>query len=176
MLGVVGNACCTAALPLAPRSFGAQALLLAFGGLVEPGALVDAFVMRSLAWAGAAGAAAKARAFGAFSWSAAAPLFGALSSQLGIPALFWAYCAMNLCVCLPVVLLLPIEAAYREVSASDSATFSTAAPGAGPAPAPQESFVRRARHALGGSEPSSRLLRFCAPVIALVGFQMGIGQ
>ena len=122
--GMLGNAA-TAALPLVPRSFGAQAVLLALGGLVEPGSLVDAFVMRSLAWAGVASAAARARAFGALSWAAAAPLFGALSTTYGLPTLFWAYCALNIFVAAPVILLLPIDAAYAAVAAPAAAATAT---------------------------------------------------
>ena len=125
--GMLGNAAATAALPLIPRSFGAQAVLLALGGLVEPGSLVDAFVMRSLAWAGVASAAARARAFGALSWAAAAPLFGALSTTYGLPTLFWAYCALNIFVAAPVILLLPIDAAYAAVAARAAPAAAAAA-------------------------------------------------
>ena len=204
--GMLGNAAATAALPLVPRSFGAQAVLLALGGLVEPGSLVDAFVMRSLAWAGVASAAARARAFGALSWAAAAPLFGALSTSYGLPTLFWAYCALNVFVAAPVILLLPIDAAYAAVAApaapaaaataaaATTATAATAAttattaavatsgdiatstaPPAAPPPAAPLSFARRARDALCGREACSVQLRFCVPMVALVGFQMGVG-
>ena len=212
--GMLGNAAATAALPLVPRSFGAQAVLLALGGLVEPGSLVDAFVMRSLAWAGVASAAARARAFGALSWAAAAPLFGALSTTYGLPTLFWAYCALNIFVAAPVILLLPIDAAYAAVAAraapaaaaaaatTAAATTATAAnaattattaataagatrgdiaastaapPPSAPPPAAPLSFARRARDALCGREARSVQLRFCVPMVALVGFQMGVG-
>ena len=217
--GMLGNAVATAALPLVPRSFGAQAVLLALGGLVEPGSLVDAFVMRSLAWAGVASAAARARAFGALSWAAAAPLFGALSTTYGLPTLFWTYCALNVFVAAPVVLLLPIDAAYAAVAAPaapadataaattttvattaataatiavaattaataastavaarcDIATTTAAPPPTTPPPAAPLSFARRARGALCGHEARSVELRFCVPMVALVGFQMGVG-
>jgi hypothetical protein len=210
--GTLGNAAAIAALPLVPRSFGAQAVLLALGGLVEPGSLVDAFVMRSLAWAGVSSAAARARAFGALSWAAAAPLFGALSTTYGLPTLFWAYCALNVFVAAPVILLLPIDAAYAAVSAcavpadattpaitattattatttttattattiavaasGDIATTTAAPPPTTPPPAAPLSFAQRARGALCGHETRSVQLRFCVPMVALVGFQMGIG-
>ena len=203
VVGMLGNAVATAALPFAPRSFGAQAVLLMVGGLIEPGSLVDAFVMRSLAWAGVASAAARARAFGALSWAAAAPLFGALSTTYGLPTLFWTYCALNVFVAAPVILLLPIDAAYAAVAApaapadataagtttttatattstavaasGDIATSTAAPPPAAPPAAAPLSFARRARGALCGHEARSVQLRFCVVMVALVGFQMGVG-
>ena len=207
VVGMLGNAVATAALPFAPRSFGAQAVLLMVGGLIEPGSLVDAFVMRSLAWAGVASAAARARAFGALSWAAAAPLFGALSTTYGLPTLFWTYCALNVFVAAPVILLLPIDAAYAAVAApaapadataagtttttttttataatttavaanGDIATSTAAPPPATPPAAAPLSFARRARGALCGREARSVQLRFCVVMVALVGFQMGVG-
>ena len=208
VVGMLGNAVATAALPFAPRSFGAQAVLLMVGGLIEPGSLVDAFVMRSLAWAGVASAAARARAFGALSWAAAAPLFGALSTTYGLPTLFWTYCALNVFVAAPVILLLPIDAAYAAVASpaapsdataagtttttatatatatatttavaanGDIATSTAAPPPATPPAAAPLSFARRARGALCGREARSVQLRFCVVMVALVGFQMGVG-
>ena len=111
----VVNSLAIASLTLAPSSRLAQAGCLVVGALSDCGTLVDAFVMRSLAWAGKAGAAPGARSWGAVSWCIAAPLCGLLADSLGIAALFYAYSLLQLLL-LPVILLLPIREAYSNVT------------------------------------------------------------
>ena len=189
--GSLINAVAIAALPLVPRSLVAQAALLVVGSLSEQSSLVDAFVQRSLAWAGLAGSQPTARAFGALTWAASAPIFGELVQLFGLPFLFRLYGVLVACVAMPIVLALPISAAYAhtdrhhtgdtggtgdadeappEVAAS-SATTAAAATVA----APPLSFTRRLRAALCGEGAASRRLRFCMLLITMVGFQMGIG-
>ena len=57
----------------------------------------------------------------------------------------------------------------------DIATTTAAPPPTTPPPAAPLSFARRARGALCGHEARSVELRFCVPMVALVGFQMGVG-
>ena len=107
------NGMAVAALTLQPTSTACQAVVLGLCSITDTGSLLDAFVMRSLAWSGSAAAAPKARAWGALTWCAAAPLFGVIAQGLGISALFRAYGCFQL-VALPVCLLLPISQAYGE--------------------------------------------------------------
>ena len=154
------NGATVAALTLAPRSSGAQAALLALCGLTETGSLIDAFVMRSLAWAGAVSAAPRARAWGAFTWCLCAPAFGALAEQFGISTLFMAYGMLQLAG-VPICLMLPISQAYTIESLTTSA--------------PTTSFAKRLHRALCSGSAGSRQLLFSMPVFVLVGLQLGIG-
>ena len=184
--GSLINAVAIAALPLVPRSLVAQAVLLVVGSLSEQTSLVDAFVQRSLAWAGLAGSQPTARAFGALTWAASAPIFGELVQLFGLPFLFRMYAVLVACVAMPIVLALPISAAYAqtdrlhsgdtgdageapsEMAESGSTTAEASA-------APPLSFTRRLRAAVCGEGAPSRRLRFCMVLISMVGFQMGIG-
>jgi len=109
------NGLAVAALTLQPESATSQGLLLGLCGLTETGSLLDAFVMRSLSWAGAAASAPRARAWGALTWCVAAPLFGTIAERFGIATLFRAYGCFQL-LALPVCLMLPIAQAYGETS------------------------------------------------------------
>jgi MFS family permease len=121
------NSLAVAALTLQPESAISQGLLLGLCGLTETGSLLDAFVMRSLSWAGAANSAPRARAWGAFTWCVAAPLFGTIAQRLGIATLFRAYGCFQL-LALPVCLLLPIAQAYGEETPGARTAAATASP------------------------------------------------
>ena len=198
------NGFAVAALTLRPHSAAWQACFLGMGSLTETGALLDAFVMRSLSWAGRAEAAPRARAWGALTWCATAPLFGAISQSWGIATLFSAYGGLQLCG-LPFCLMLPISEAYGEEQSGmraapitpvksdrEAEVLEPSGAKAGPndkssvedvgarsssaTPAVvQSSFDRRVRGAVGGSGKGSRELRFAMPLLVLVGLQMGIG-
>ena len=184
--GSLVNAVAVAALPLVPRSFLAQAALLVVGSLSEQTSLVDAFVQRSLAWAGLAGSQPTARAFGALTWAAAAPIFGELVQLFGLSFLFRLYGVLVACVAMPIVLALPISAAYAHTDSLHSgdtgdageatpeagtSSTTTAAAVASAAPPPL-SFARRLRAAVCGEGAASSRLRFCMLLITMVGFQV----
>lgn len=121
------NGLAVAALTLQPESATSQGLLFGLCGLTETGSLLDAFVMRSLSWAGAAASAPKARAWGALTWCVAAPLFGTIAERFGIATLFRAYGCFQL-LALPVCLMLPIAQAYGETSPAVRTAAASAFP------------------------------------------------
>ena len=104
------NAAAMAALTLWPRTLWWQLLCLVVTGACETG-LIDAIIIRTLAWSGMASAAPRTRAFGALSWVTLAPFYGWFAREYGIAWLFKLYAPLTL-ASLPICLVLPVRQAY----------------------------------------------------------------
>ena len=177
-----------AALTLFPSSIPWQATCFALSSLTDSSSLVDAMVVRSLAWVGRSDLAPRSRAFGAVSWCAAGPGVGLLARTYGIATIFRIYPILIL-LNLPATAALPTKRAYAAQTPSDPPTKSAAAPDApaaapaaveadaAPAPAavteasePRRSFVRRALLVLNSTRTLLLLL-----LVVLTGVHFGVG-
>lgn len=123
------NGAAVAAATVFPASLPWQSACFALAALSDPSSLVDAMVMRSLAWAGRRDLASRSRACGAISWCAAGPVVGILAREYGVALLFQIYPLLVL-LNLPAVALLPTRRAYApqaHTSAPPSSTCTAAA-------------------------------------------------
>ena len=141
LIASVLNACTVASLTLWPESALWQASCLLASALTDTSSLLDAIIVRSMAWAGATDAAPRSRAFGALGWIAAAPAFGAFNKAFGLAWLLRLYVPL-LMVALPFCAALPIKRAYAmqasESSCSDAGAHTTGtALGSAEVPAPE---------------------------------------
>ena len=107
------NGLAVAGLTLYPQSVSWQAAGLIVIAGTDSASLVDALIVRCLAWADAEAMAPRCRAFGALAWCAVAPLYGAAASEYGIATLFMAYAPL-LWIALPFCAALPATRAYAE--------------------------------------------------------------
>ena len=166
-IGAVLNAALAVLMTLHPQDFYWQLLILSAAGLTDSGALLDAMVVRCLAWSGAAEAAPKTRAFGALSWCFAAPICGAISQRFGIRALFFGYAPLLLCP-VAVVHTMPVRRAYGgQSSGQNSADHRTSTEGDDARPEPPAApFFSRVRGVCSG-----RMLLYFT-LMALIGAQM----
>ena len=87
----VGNAIAVYCLTFYPHSAIWQGAGLLVVALTDASSLLDAIVVRCLAWAGAASMAPRCRAFGALAWCAVAPLYGSIEWQYGVATLYRCY-------------------------------------------------------------------------------------
>ena len=189
----VVNGIAVAALTLFPASVPWQAAFFALSSLSDSSALVDAMVVRSLAWVGRSDLAPRSRAFGAVSWCAAGPAVGLLARTYGIATVFRIYPILVL-LNLPATAALPTARAYAPTarahapsepptkSAPPPAAACAAAPvaveaDAAPSPAavteacePRRSFVRRALLVLRSTRTLLLLL-----LVLLTGVHFGVG-
>ena len=159
-LTTLANAAAMAALTLWPQTLWWQLLCLVVTGACETG-LIDAIIIRTLAWSGMASAAPRTRAFGALSWVTLAPFYGWFAREYGIAWLFKLYAPLTL-ASLPICLVLPVRQAYA--AGGPPPTPSSEASGAAPPP-----LGRRIRAVLRRAE-----LRAVLVLMAFIGLQFGI--
>ena len=182
LAGSLINAVAVASLTIFPSSALWQALMLSIASSSDSMSLVDAIVVRSLAWAGFRHYAPRSRACGAVSWCAAGPLVGIIAKRYGIGLLFQLYPLLVL-LSLPATALLPTRQAYAEEKQQAAAPSSeseppattkttgdnTTAAAAPAAPAPLGSRRQRVFMVLQSPWTPTRLL-----LIFFCGIQFGI--
>ena len=163
------NAVAVASLTFWPGSAVWQGACLAASALTDTSSLLDAIIVRSMAFAGATDAAPRSRAFGALGWILAAPAFGAFNKAFGLAWLLRLYVPL-LCVALPFCAALPIRRAYAFVPATAETGGGDAVAGsAADKPAPKPPFLRRVRSALRAPRTLVQLL-----LTLLIGIHFGV--
>ena len=183
-----GNAAAVALITVWPRWVAWQAGCLVLSALSDGSSLLDAIIVRCMAWSGATEAAPRCRAFGALGWVIAAPAFGAFNDAFGLAWLIRLYVPLTICA-LPFCAALPIHRAYGASGAAaqpraagtctgtSTGTSSPAASGRGSSSpsskavegAPEASFNQRIRLAL-----HSRRVLLQLVLTFLVGVQFGV--
>jgi hypothetical protein len=116
----VSNAVSIALLPLPPlRTFNWQLLLMVASGLSDPGALLEAVLIRTLVWAGRKRDIGRSRAFASLAFGVMTPVAVLICGDdgSGIPILFSVTSVMVL-ITLSLTSLLPIRQAYTDVARS----------------------------------------------------------
>lgn len=131
IVATVVNALAIVSLTLWPQSVPWQAACLVAAALSDSSALLDAIIVRSMSWSGAADAAPRSRAFGALGWILAAPAFGAVNGAFGLAWLIRLYAPLLL-FALPACLSLPIREAYAKASDTTTKVQSAGPNGSSP--------------------------------------------
>ena len=169
-----GNAAAVALITLWPESVAWQAGCLVCSALSDNSALLDAIIVRCMAWSGATDAAPRSRAFGALGWIAAAPLFGAFNDAFGLAWLIRLYVPLTL-FALPFCAALPIHRAYAAAARQQRATGTSSADGSSSRSSkavedpPPPSFNQRVRLAL-----HSRRVLLQLALTLLIGVHFGV--